>query len=329
MTTLAAFRRTLPRVFAFVLAALPAAAHDFWIEPANFRPAPDARIGVELRVGERLVGDPVPRKAERIARFTCTTRAGVTDVAGIEDQSPAGLLRCTTTGLAWLAYESRPIGIELEAAKFEAYLAEEGLEHVIAARKERGESALPGRERYRRSAKALLAVGEGDRAGFDRVLGLPLELVPAVDPSALRSGAALDLVVLYEGKPLANALVGCRARADVEHETRLRSDAAGRVRFAIAHGGEHLVRVVHMTREPKESGADWLSTWGALGFDVLPALAPKPAPPKPGADGPPVRTASPATDGAGPRAEERAPARQLVEDPRLAGLLAAAATDER
>lgn len=286
-----AFRPTFLALLAFALGALPAAAHDFWLEPAAFRPARDARIGVELKVGERLVGDAVPRKAERIARFTCTTSAGESAVLGIEDQAPAGLLRCATPGLAWLAYVSRATRIDLDAAKFEAYLVEEGLDGVLATRKARGESASPGREAYRRSAKALLVVGDGAHDGFDRVLGLPLELVPKQDPSQLLPGGVLEFVVLYEGAPLANALVGCRSKADVEHETRVRSDAQGRVRLTLATAGEHLVRVVHMTAAPKDSGADWLSTWGSLTFDVLPVATPKEVPPRSRADVAPARTA--------------------------------------
>ena len=57
---------TLPREFnrnrfwlsVFVLLALaaPAAAHDFWIEPSNFRPAVGAKVPLRLLIGQDFAG---------------------------------------------------------------------------------------------------------------------------------------------------------------------------------------------------------------------------------------------------------------------------------
>lgn len=264
------------------LVAPRALAHDFWIEPASFRPPEGARVAIELRVGELLTGDLVPRNAQRIVRFALVQPDGEklveTPILGIDGSTPAGIARVAKRGVAWIAYESTPTAIELEATKFETYLRSEGLERVIEARASRGETAKPGKERYLRSVKALLAVGEGDHAGVEKPVGLPLEIVPLADPSRLHAGDALELRVLFQGAPLANALVGCRAKADVEHETRVRTDAEGRVRFELAAAGTTLVRVVHMVEAPKESGADWQSTWASLAFDTLPKAAVPDAP---------------------------------------------------
>lgn len=267
--------RRFVKALAVLALALPLAAHDFWIEPATFRPAQDVRVAIELRVGEKFAGDAVPRRAEKIESFTSWHAGTSAPVAGIEDHTPAGIFRASAPGLTWIAYRSRTTPIELEAAKFEAYLREEGLDHVVDARARRGETGRPGKELYSRCAKSLLVVqgapgADVSHEGFDQVLGLALELVPVNDPAALHAGETLTVRVLHAGKPLANALVGARAKSDAEHETRLRTDAEGRVTFTLATSGATLLRVVHMIPAAAGSGADWESLWASLSFDVAP-----------------------------------------------------------
>lgn len=292
--------RHLLSALVFVALALPLAAHDFWIEPATFRPALDTRVALELRVGENFAGDEVPRRAEKIESFVSWNGGVSTPVAGIEERTPAGIFRARSTGVTWIAYRSRTTAIELEAVKFENYLREEGLDHVVLLRDQRGETALPGKERYSRCAKALLVVqgAPGDNvphAGFDQVLGLTLEIVPVNDPATLRPGDTLTVRVLHAGKPLANALVGLRAKVAAEHETRVRTDAEGRVAFTLAASGATLLRVVHMARAQAGSGADWESWWASLSCDVLPrATAPEPEPPPAPAPAPPPAPRAPA-----------------------------------
>src|SRR5262249_58428109 len=74
------------RVF-FVLAAIAATnlqlfAHDMWIEPTTFSPQAGKVIGVKLRVGQDLLGDPVPRDPALINQFVVVDSAGRKPVAG-------------------------------------------------------------------------------------------------------------------------------------------------------------------------------------------------------------------------------------------------------
>jgi hypothetical protein len=270
-------RRFAPWRYCAALIALTAAAvaHDFWLEPATLRPEVGERIEVRLVVGEHFVGDPVARQEQRIVSFVATDPGGRTEkVLGRDGRAPAGIWRASEPGLHVIGYQSNGTAIELEAAKFESYLAAEGLESVALERKARGESARPGRESYARCAKSFV-VATGDaapkpnqRAGWDRALGFPLEIVPEVDPTRLAPGAKLVVHVVFQGAPLANGLVGCMPKLDPTREVRLRTDAEGRVAFEPVLGGLHLLRVVHMTRAPAGSAHDWESQWASLTFEV-------------------------------------------------------------
>ncbi len=266
--------RTLLLSFALVLLGARAAAHEFWIRPTDYAPAKDARVGLELCVGMNLAGDKLPRNEAKLERFFALDPDGhALDVVGLDGRAPAGWLRPDRAGTWWVGYQSKPTAIELEAAKFESYLRDEGLDAVLAERSRLGESASPGREQYSRSVKALLVCAGGPTRGWERELGLPLELVLRNDPSTLARGGRLELELHFQGKPLVGALVGCR-REGAGSEPRLRTDEHGRVGFALEEPGMHLVRVVHMLAAEPASGSRWRSYWSSLSFSFSPASAP-------------------------------------------------------
>ena len=242
------------RAAAFIAAALfssAASAHDFWLEPSNYRPAVGELVTLRLRVGEHFHGDVVPRNPKLIERFIA--RQGSTETAIETDAIGIG-----EPGTIVIGYRSKPRRIELPAAKFEAYLAEEGLEHVIATRKNRGESDRPGRELFSRSSKSLLFAG-GSYEDVTKPLGFRFELVPEAIPES-----TLTARLLFEGRPVANVLV-IAMHSDGGQPVSARSDRDGRVVLPLARKGVWLAKAVHMI-EAKSAGADWESLWASLTF---------------------------------------------------------------
>ncbi len=261
-----------------LLGVAPAVAHDFWIEPSSFTPAPGAAVSFHLRVGQQWQGDALPRSNQRIVRFVLAGPDGTAEIAGAEAVDPAGLARVGSAGLYLAGYASNNSPLELEAPKFEEYLRLEGLEWVIAERAKRGESAAGSREVYARCAKALLRVQRAgdvsavDARAFDRILGFALEIVPEKNPYTLASGDGLPVRLLYQGKPFAGGLVVAMPKAHPEAAVSARSDAQGRVRLPLAERGVWMVKAVHMTRLESAAAAaehaDWQSLWASLTFDL-------------------------------------------------------------
>lgn len=246
-----------------LLLAGPALAHDFWIEPSSFRPAPGERVVVRLRVGENLKGDPVPRNPGRIERFAAVGPAGETEVAGVEGVDPAGWATPAGPGLHWLVFDSSHASLEQTGPKFDAYLGEEGLERIRGLRKA-GDG--PVKEIYSRCAKSLLRVGDGS-SGYDRELGLELELIPEKDPYSLKPGEMLPVRLLYRGKPLDGALVVGMVSPEAKISART---AGGRASLVLDRPGLWLVKAVHMVPAPEGSGAEWESLWASLTFELAP-----------------------------------------------------------
>jgi uncharacterized GH25 family protein len=246
----------------------PALAHDFWIEPSSFHPPAGSELAVSLRVGEHFRGDPVPRVDPKIVKFVLSSAAGETPIGGLPAMDPAGLIRVASPGLAVLGYRSQRTAITLEAEKFEKYLADEGLDAVLMARKTRGEQGKPGNEVYSRCAKSLIAVDGTGKSGFDRALGFTVEIVAESNPVTLRAGDSMRVRVLHEGAPLAGALVKAIALDDPDNTLSARSGKDGRAAFRLARKGVWLVKTVHMVPAPRETGADWESLWASLTFEI-------------------------------------------------------------
>jgi len=261
------FRRpgTLP-VAAVVLSGAPLFAHDMWIEPATFFPESGQIIGVGLRVGENLVGDPIPRDPALINQFVVEDATGRKPVVGRDGADPAGFFRAAMAGLLIIGYRSNPSAVELEADKFNQYLKEEGLDSVAALRASRNENGARARELFSRCAKSLVLSGSASEPQGDRRLGFALELVAERNPYALRAGEDLPVRLTFENRPLAGALVVAMNRLNPSEKLTARSDNDGRVRFRLKQSGMWLVKAVHMVPAPAGAKAEWASYWASLTF---------------------------------------------------------------
>lgn len=255
-------------------ASLSAFAHEFWIEASPPAPAAGAPVAMTLRVGERLQGELVGVTASHAASLRVLS-AGRTDdlTARIPRDAmlPALRLAFARAGSHVLAYESHPSQVVLEAEKFHAYLRDEGLDWVIRQREAAGTAASPGRERFRRSAKALLAVGGRADGASTQASGQRLEIAPLADPLGRAAGDPLRFVLRFDGQPRPGVLVKAwhRQGADVT-VLRATTDAEGRFGFTLPAAGQWLLNAVHMVAATGAPGVDWDSYWGSLAFELQP-----------------------------------------------------------
>ncbi len=271
--------RTSFRWLAWLLAAAPGAlAHEFWLAPARFRLLPGEAVAVRPLVGENFRGGPWGNRADKILRFVRygPAPADSTDLTPAPGTAPADTFRTAVAfarpGTHLVVLRSRCAFLELPAEKFTAYLRAEGLEYALRRRQERAQQALPGREAYRRCAKALVQAGPAAAdTAYRRVLGLPLELVPEQNPYRLAPGAALTLRLLRAGQPARGALVQVWQQQPAgQPPTHFATHANqnGRVLLRLSGPGPYLVTAVDMADAPValRARADWLSTWASLAF---------------------------------------------------------------
>ena len=186
--------------------------------------------------------------------------------------APAGVVSLKKPGLYLVGYESRESVSELTAEKLALYVEEEGLGPQLEGTPPAG---APIRDAFARSAKTLLFVPGGDTGGYDRRLGLPLELIPLADPHHLAKGSepssrprSLPLELLYRGKPLPGILVTALHREDPLHPFEARTDGEGRVDLPLARAGVWLIKAVRIERAPAGAEVSYHSLWASLTFEV-------------------------------------------------------------
>lgn len=265
---------TLPREFnrnyfwlsVFVLLALaaPAAAHDFWIEPASFRPVVGAKVPLRLLVGQDFAGTTTVYLPETFERYDTTGPDGQKPVAGIPGDDPAGDFTVTRPGAYIVAYRSTLFTVTFDTlAEFEKYLETEGLERIKMLRTFGAPKGKFIHENYSRSAKSLVVAGKPGAAA-DRALGLRLELVAEKNPYLT---ARVPLRLIYEGKPLEGALVVAFNKTEPLKKLKARTDRDGRVQFDFNRPGVWLITSVHMLPARPKTNADWESVWASLTFE--------------------------------------------------------------
>jgi uncharacterized GH25 family protein len=256
----------------FLLSVRSAAAHDYWIEASTFQPKSGARVLFYLRVGEHFSGKPAAFAAKWVKRFRMDSTTRQHPVTLLRED-PAGMAKVQEDGLQVVSYENTSTYLELPAERFNSYLRAEGLQGVLSARQEAGASAQPGKEAFSRCAKALLWVGGDALAGEDahhhrNPVGTTLELLPEQNPYRMNAPASMGVQLLFEGRPVAGALLMALNQSVPNEVQRIQSGADGRARFNLYRGGLWLVKAVHMVRAEAEAQEDWRSYWASLTFEL-------------------------------------------------------------
>ena len=280
--------------------ALSAQAHEFWINPAPNPLQVGETARLTLEVGEFFRGTTLPFVGPQTVALRQYSTAGVRDLApflALRATLPTLAIAMPAAGTQVVIFDSQPNFISLSADTFHAYLHDEGLDFIKAQRIAAGTATQPGRERYRRYVKTLVRVDaapQPDSAAqtavaskdmtYAAVTGQRLELVPTSDPLTMAPGDALGVRVLFDGAPLAGALLKAWNKGDSgsgkqrEGQTvivRATTSADGQVSVNLPYAGPWMLSVVHMVPAVGVKDIDWDSLWGNLSFSVpQPVVAP-------------------------------------------------------
>lgn len=250
----------------------PVVAHDYWIEPSTFRLDPGDRVLFYLRVGEHFSGQPATVSIDRTVRFQIDNPSRRFDVLPLQ-HDPAGMARLQESGLQIVSFENTPAYLELPAERFNAYLRAEGLQSILRAREEAGASGQLGKEAFSRCAKALLWVEGGQPPTVGGGLhatpvGMTLELLTETNPYAMPAPTTLAVKLIYQGQPVAGALVMALNRNAPQEVQRVESGPDGQAEFQLQRSGLWMVKAVHMVPAASVGPEEWRSYWASLTFEL-------------------------------------------------------------
>jgi len=265
------------RILAFCLglaaATVPAAAHEFWIEPLAYQVDADGNVAGHLVNGETFEGVTYSYLPRRFTRFDLAIGGGIAPVEGRLGDKPALNVAAPAEGVAVVAYASEVEVVRYtEFAAFLRFAAHKDLGDMESRHRAAGHPETGFGEAYSRFAKTLVAVGTG--AGSDLRLGLETEIVALANPYTEDVSAGLPVQVFYADAPRAMAQVELFEKApDGSVEVTLhRTDAEGVAVLPVRAGHSYLVDAV-LLRDPAPDLAEardvvWETLWASLTFAV-------------------------------------------------------------
>lgn len=269
-------RRSLPFVLA-VLVAAPVAvalAHDTWLLPLRAVVPPGAELLLDLTSGMRFPTNETAPKPDRVADARVRL-AGTVDTLG-PARPAAHSLRFRAplrhAGVATLWVDLAPRELALDSAQVVEYLAEIGAPDSVrrAYLRPAAEGGHRWRERYVKHAKAFVRASSPQRpapatdSSWSEPAGQALELVPEVDPTALRPGGVLRVRLIGAGGvPVPYTAVGLVGAGAREGGVLARTDASGRAVVRLPGGGRWLLRAT-VLRRASGPDVDWESDFATL-----------------------------------------------------------------
>lgn len=251
--------------------AAPAFAHDFWLQPLRFNLGPQASTPLTVLVGHGPFRSRWSGAVDRVVLLRSYGPNGAADQKSILHPSADkdGDIGFQAPGTYVLAFQSNYAESVLPFIRYNDYIKVEGLTPAIDERARTKTTEAQGREIYSRRAKALIQVGDPKtpQPWVTKPIGLSLEIVPEKNPYALGPKEELPVRILYEGKPLAGALVKLtNLEFDIRPVAMHLSDADGRASFAVPRTGTWLINVIWTKPIKGDPRADFDTTFSSLTF---------------------------------------------------------------
>ena len=274
MTQRTATRRLLRLAFTALIGLTLsnlASAHEFWLEPLQYRIDVNKTAQADIKVGENFKGDTYAFFPNRFVRFELHHNGRERPISGRLGARPAAAQAVDSHGLTTLTYESTYTELTYnDPAVFDNFLTLDGLDWVRQAHAVRG---LPERgftEVFRRFAKTY--IGTGNAQGEDRLIGYPLEWRLEANPYTLTRQTPLTATLFLNDEPSAGVLarVFMKSGNEEAEELRLTTDENGQISVPFRADTAYLVSSVHMKEPPadvvEETGAVWESLWASAVF---------------------------------------------------------------
>jgi uncharacterized GH25 family protein len=262
-------RRALT-LFALIVVALIARAHEFWLEPVKFRFAVGETATINFKVGDNFFGDPWLTSLEKLNKVEFHSLKAVKDVksSAKPGEKENLTLKLPAEGTYMVVMHGNPSYSDETAEQFNAYLKDQGLDDVYNKRKKSNALEKNGTEFYTRYSKVLLQAGKRTDDTYKKVAGLPIEIIPQQNPYTRKVGDPVKFIVRYNGRPLFGALVKVFNRNNNRTNIQtIYTQQDGSIETHISNNGAWMLNVVHMipSTDPK---AEWQSYWGSLTFGI-------------------------------------------------------------
>ncbi len=250
--------------------AVQAHAQDYWLQPDKFFYKTDEECKISFKTGDNLKGQSWSLKKENIVRLEIDNLTASTDLKGLAKTGEKEnlIIPVKKEGTQLIIMQTSDELITSEAAVFNAYLKDYGLDDVIAQRKKAGTSDNPATEKYACFLKLMIQCGDTKDDTFKKVVGLPIEIVPDKNPFAVKIGDIMHFKILFHGKPLFGAEVKIwNHNGNLTTTQRIFTQQDGTIEMPVSNSGSWLLNVTKMVAVNSGEVA-WRSYRGSLLFGI-------------------------------------------------------------
>ena len=253
---------------------LPVFAHDLFLKLDSFFVKVNDKVAIKILNGSF-------QNSEGAVNFTRLKDVSVVSPSGkrtnpkeidfTKDATTSFLnLQPTETGNYVVGLSTMPREIDLKAKDFNDYLEEDGIPDTLVDRKLKNELTKDARERYSKHVKTIFQTGDKQTDNYKTVLGYAVEIVPQNNPYTLKTGEALSILCLKDGKPLTDQVV-LSGREDGAGKlivgSSIRTDKKGIAKIKIDGQGKWYIKFINMipVTDPK---VNYESKWATLTFEI-------------------------------------------------------------
>ena len=254
-------------------------SHDLYIKLKSFHLKPGTETAIYLYNGtfEKSEAIVARNRMSDVSLINPGEKAIHPDTAlWFEENNQTGLkIKTGKEGTGLLGVSTLPKVGDFTAKSFADNMKHEGLLHILEARKKSGEDTKPAKKKYAKHEKTIFQVGNKQSEDFKTVLGYPIELVPMNNPYSLKSGDALSMQLLIEGKPAAGEMVYAgyaghqgKSKNGLPHDAfQVKTNTKGIITIKLSKAGHWYFRTVHLTKS-NDRDADYISNTASITFEI-------------------------------------------------------------
>ena len=184
--------------------------HEFWIQPDKFIYKYAEPVNIKFMAGENFTGENWTGDRDKIKSlrlyFGDVTDKNFDDDLG-KNKGDSLQIAMLDEGTVMVALNTTNSFIDLDAAKFNDYLREDGLTEALDSREKNGDTVKNGHENYQRSVKTIFQVGDKFTNGYKQKTNLPLDIIPTAHPYTISKDGNFKVKIFFMGEKLKNTKV--------------------------------------------------------------------------------------------------------------------------
>lgn len=242
-------------------------AHETWLSPSSFVDSTRGAIRFDLTSGMEFPELDYAISPDRIAEAQARVEGAKLDlkITGRDQHSLPFQLTSPPAGLVTAWIRLLPKTLQLSPEKVAEYFAEIDAPSTVRDTWKEWKRFGPWKETYTKCAKTFLRVGDGaNDESWKTAAGLPLEIIPLVDPTRLKVGDKADFQLIENGEPLPEISVGLITEGKGKR-IFVTTDKVGHATFAFDKPGRALLFAVHLHPRP---GHEWQSNFSTVTLQI-------------------------------------------------------------